>query len=96
MKNQGRYLLLLGPTILFVTGLLLGADEPNAEYIRKLIPEKVAGTYKNGELVKLTVGGRNAYIVKPKGKADPGQRWIWIFPPWLGINEGHDALHHRI
>lgn len=71
------------------------ADPPNAEYIRRLIPERVAGAYENGELVKLTMEGRNAYVVKPKGKIDAQRRWIWISPFWLGINDGHGALHHR-
>jgi pimeloyl-ACP methyl ester carboxylesterase len=73
-----------------------GADEPNAEYLRKQIPKNVAGTYSNGELVKLTIGGRNAYVVKPTGKLDPDRRWVWIFPFWLGINDGHGVLHHHV
>ena len=73
-----------------------GADGPEAEYIRKQIPVEIAGKYSNGELNKLTVGGRNAYIVKPKGMVDPDRRWIWIFPFWLGINDGHGVLHHRV
>jgi hypothetical protein len=78
-----------------VTGRPALAEPPNAEYIRKLIPGEVAGTYRNGELVKMTVEGRNAYIVKPKGKVDSQRSWIWISPFWLGINDGHGRLHHR-
>lgn len=70
-------------------------DQPDPEYIRKLIPAEVSGTYSNGTLAKLTLAGRNAYVVAPRGKVDPARRWIWIFPFWLGINDGHGALHHR-
>lgn len=71
------------------------ADQPNGEYNQKLIPEQLSATYANGELVKLSVDGRNAYVVKPKGKVDPQRRWVWISPFWLGINDGHGSLHHR-
>ena len=43
----------------------------------------------------MRVHDRNAYIVKPTGKVDPQRRWVWIFPFWLGINDGHGRLHHR-
>jgi len=68
---------------------------PNAEYIRKLIPERIEGTYTSGRLVPLEVAGRNAYVVEPTGTVDPRRRWIWIFPFWLGIHDGHGQLHHR-
>ena len=61
-----------------------------------MIPTTVSADYPNGELVKFTVGGRNAYVVKPKGTIDPDRRWVWIFPFWLGINDGHGAIHHRM
>ena len=66
------------------------------EYIRRMIPTQITGTYSNGDLVKLAIGGRNAYVIKPKGKVDPERRWIWIFPFWLGVNDGHGSLHHRV
>jgi pimeloyl-ACP methyl ester carboxylesterase len=72
------------------------ANEPSANYIGKLIPDHVAGTYKNGELVKLNLGGRNAYVIKPKGRVDPDRRWIWIFPFWLGINDDHGVVQHSL
>jgi len=95
MSNRYRCLL-LGFFFLAANGVSRGAEDPKAEYIRKLIPNAVAGTYPNGDLVKLTVGGRNAYVIKPKGMVDRERRWIWIFPFWLGINDGHGALHHRV
>jgi len=96
MSSPYRCLLLPGLIILAAAGVSRGADDPKAEYIRRQIPDKVAGTYPNGELVTLKVDGRNAYVVKPTGKVDPQRRWIWIFPFWLGINDGHGALHHRV
>lgn len=72
------------------------SPQPDAEYIRKMIPTKIAGTYAGGELVELKVKDRPAYIVKPTGQVDPQRRWIWIFPFWLGINDGHGSLQHRM
>ncbi|MFO1022331.1 MAG: alpha/beta fold hydrolase [Planctomycetales bacterium] len=69
--------------------------QPDPEYIRKMIPTKIAGTYRGGELVELRVRDRNAYLVKPTGSIDQQRRWIWVFPFWLGINDGHGSLQHR-
>jgi pimeloyl-ACP methyl ester carboxylesterase len=69
--------------------------DPKVEYVRKLIPGSISGTYKNGELLVMRFHDRNAYIVKPTGKADPQKRWVWIFPFWLGVNDGHGRLHHQ-
>ncbi|HZW34980.1 MAG TPA: prolyl oligopeptidase family serine peptidase [Isosphaeraceae bacterium] len=93
MRN--RLLLMQGLLVLAAASVARAADGPDAEYLRRQIPGEIAGTYSHGELVKLTLGGRNAYVVKPKGRVDPDRRWIWIFPFWLGINDGHGALHHR-
>jgi len=71
------------------------APQPDAEYIRKMIPERIEGMYQGGRLVPLKVAGRNAYVVEPTGQVDRQRRWIWIFPFWLGINDGHGQLHHR-
>lgn len=71
------------------------SPQPDSEYIRRMIPTKIAGTYKNGELVELNFKGRIAYVVRPTGKVDPERRWVWIFPFWLGINDGHGNLQHR-
>jgi pimeloyl-ACP methyl ester carboxylesterase len=69
---------------------------PGDYYIRKMIPATISGTYQAGRLVVLRVAGRNAYIVKPTGKVDSRKRWVWIFPFWLGVNDGHGRLHHRL
>jgi pimeloyl-ACP methyl ester carboxylesterase len=60
-----------------------------------MIPTKVAGTYRGGELVELRVRDRMAYVVKPTGTVDPQKRWLWEFPYWLGINDGFGNLQHR-
>ncbi len=97
-------------TVLFVSAVLLAhmpvardvvasdgtpKPDPKVEYVRKLIPSSISGTYKNGELVVMRLRDRNAYIVKPTGKVDPQKRWVWIFPFWLGVNDGHGRLHHQ-
>lgn len=68
---------------------------PDPEYIRKMIPTKIIATYRGGELTELKVHDRKAYLVKPTGKVDLHKRWIWIFPFWLGVNDGHGSLQHR-
>jgi predicted esterase len=65
------------------------------EYIRRMIPTKIAGTYPSGKLIELRVHDRMAYLVEPTGKVDPQKRWAWIFPFWLEINDGHGRLQHR-
>jgi pimeloyl-ACP methyl ester carboxylesterase len=69
---------------------------PDPEYVRKMIPQTISASYPQGELIPLVVRGRNAYCVRPTGKVDPQKRWVWIFPFWLGINDGHGRLHHRV
>jgi hypothetical protein len=59
------------------------------------VPTKVAGTFNGGELVKLRVRGRLAYLIKPTGKVDPQRRWVWDFPFWLAINDGFGHVAHR-
>jgi pimeloyl-ACP methyl ester carboxylesterase len=68
---------------------------PDPDYIRKMIPATISGTYHVGRLVVLRVRDRNAYIIEPTGKVDPQKRWVWIFPFWLGVNDGHGRLHHQ-
>lgn len=72
------------------------AVAPDPEYVRKMIPQTIAGAYPQGELIPLVMRGRNAYCVRPTGTVDPQKRWIWIFPFWLGVNDGHGRLHHRV
>jgi hypothetical protein len=67
----------------------------HAEYVRKMIPTRIAGSYKSGRLIELSVRGRKAYLVEPTGNVDPQKRWVWTFPFWLPINDGHGQLQHR-
>ncbi len=75
------------------------ADKPSPgqdpEYVRKMIPTKIAGEYQAGKLTELRIADRKAYVVVPTGRVDPQRRWVWEFPFWLGINDGHGRLHHR-
>ena len=66
--------------------------QPDPEYVRKMIPTKIVGTYDGGDLIELRVRDRKAYLVRPTGKVDAQRRWVWIFPFWLGINDGHGNL----
>jgi hypothetical protein len=59
------------------------------------IPTKIAGAFKEGELVELQVRGRIAYLIKPTAKVDPQKRWVWDFPFWLAINDGFGHVAHR-
>jgi pimeloyl-ACP methyl ester carboxylesterase len=94
--SMRRRLLLPGLLIVATGGASRGSDPAREEYLRRQIPTQISGTYSNGALVKMTIGGRNAYVIKPTATVDPQRRWIWIFPFWLGINDGHGALHHRV
>jgi Prolyl oligopeptidase family len=68
---------------------------PDPEYIRKMIPTTISGTYPQGKLIELRVHGRMAYLVEPTKTVDLQKRWVWVFPFWLEINDGHGRLHHR-
>ena len=91
---------LLATVVLVGVGIAAcGAPQPekpaHAEYVRKMIPTSIAGTYQSGKLTELRVRGRMAYLVEPTGKVDPQKRWVWTFPFWLAINDGHGRLQHR-
>jgi hypothetical protein len=91
---------LLVTAILTLTAGLAHAEtkeeaQARAEYIRKMIPTSISGSYQSGNLTELRVHGRKAYLVTPTGKVDPQKRWVWTFPFWLSINDGHGRLQHR-
>lgn len=82
--------------------VVAAADEPNppvakpaAKRDSQKIPTKIAGTYRGGSLTELRVRDRMAYLVKPTGAVDPQRRWVWVFPFWLGIDDGFGHLAHR-
>jgi predicted esterase len=85
--------------VVYAGGLARGGSkaesQAHAEYVRKMIPTKIAGTYQSGKLIPISVHGRMAYVVAPVGKVDPQKRWVWTFPFWLAINDGHGRLQHR-
>ncbi|HEX3727996.1 MAG TPA: prolyl oligopeptidase family serine peptidase [Pirellulales bacterium] len=88
--------------LLMAFALRTFADEPqppktmsDAERARLMVPTKIAGSYRGGQLIELKVRGRMAYLVKPTGAVDSQRRWLWEFPYWLGINDGFGNLQHR-
>jgi hypothetical protein len=100
MKRAARFTIF---AMVYVLPLVCSssADEPtpkpmsDAERAVRMVPDKIAGTFKGGELVELRVRDRMAYVVKPTGAVDAGRRWLWEFPFWLGINDGFGNLQHR-
>jgi pimeloyl-ACP methyl ester carboxylesterase len=67
----------------------------DAQRAVKMVPTKIAGTFRGGELVELRIRDRMAYVVKPTKTVDPARRWLWEFPFWLGINDGFGNVQHR-
>jgi hypothetical protein len=98
---------MVGTSLRHIVPLLVGlltfvaaaAGEPvpksDAERAALMVPTKIAGSYRGGELVELRVRDRKAYVVKPTGAVDRDKRWLWEFPYWLGINDGFGNLQHR-
>ncbi len=87
--------LALGATATFAAEPSSDDAKAAAERAVKMVPTKVAGTFRGGELIELRVRNRLAYLVKPTGKVDSKRRWLWEFPFWLGINDGFGNLQHR-
>ena len=58
-------------------------------------PPPIGGTYPQGELVRLDVDGRRAFVIKPTAQVDPQRRWIWVAPYSLVANE-EDKVEHRM
>ncbi|MBL8848903.1 MAG: alpha/beta fold hydrolase [Planctomycetaceae bacterium] len=57
---------------------------------------QISGMYDAGALVPLTVRDRSAYLITPTGTVDPGKRWVWIAPYWLGISRDGGEVEHRM
>jgi hypothetical protein len=82
------------PRVLIVVALFLSAHAvveagEKAVPIYRSLPATKAPTardivslpdYRNGQAVAMRVGGRFAYLIRPRGKVDPSKRWIWVFP----------------
>ncbi len=95
----------LWAAILFASGILerpafSGDVKPpaslsNEERAVRMVPAKIAATYRGGELVEFRISNRMAYVVKPTQSIDTQKRWLWEFPFWLGVNDGFGNLQHR-
>ena len=48
-------------------------------------PKPIEGGYSNGEVLKLIVDGRKAYLVRPTKALDQARRWIWVAPSYLEL-----------
>src|SRR5664279_6028531 len=53
------------------------ATKSDADRAAMMVPTKIAGTYRGGELIELRVRDRLAYVVKPTGTVDAKKRWLW-------------------
>lgn len=89
-----------GLLVAFALTVGAGEDKPavsesQAERAVRMVPTKIEGKFRGGELIELRVHDRMAYVVKPTGAVDPRKRWLWEFPFWLGINDGFGNVQHR-
>jgi pimeloyl-ACP methyl ester carboxylesterase len=51
--------------------------------------------YRGGDAIRLEIGGRFAYLIKPRGKVDSLRRWVWIFPFEHGLAAPGDGVEHE-
>ena len=51
--------------------------------------------YREGQIVAMRVGGRFAYVIKPRGKVDPSKRWVWIFPFEHALASAGGGIEHQ-
>jgi pimeloyl-ACP methyl ester carboxylesterase len=59
-------------------------------------PKPIERPYGNGELVRLTIEGRKAYLVRPTKGIDPARRWIWVTPGYLALSDERGVVEHRM
>ncbi len=71
------------------------SQSPKSSHSKPEERDRFAVTYENGTLAKLSVAGRDAYLLRPKGPVDNARRWIWIAPFWLGIGNDKGTVEHR-
>ncbi len=43
----------------------------------------------------MRVGGRFAYLIRPKGRVDPSKRWVWIFPFEHALASAGGDIEHQ-
>ena len=82
MKNSGAFLTILA----LILAAKAAADEP------KPTPRP----YSNGELVRLTIEGRKAFLVRPNQAFDPTLRWVWVTPAYLALPDERGVVEHRM
>ena len=59
-------------------------------------PKPTHRPYPNGELARLTIDGRKAYLIRPTKAMDPARRWIWVAPGSLAVPNDRGAVEHRM
>lgn len=87
---------LVVPLSLVLVARSAPADPPPPAKAANTIPQRTEGSYGNGELVKLEIEGRKAFLIRPTKNVDPQKNWVWVAPFWLAIDDGNGRLHHRM
>jgi pimeloyl-ACP methyl ester carboxylesterase len=52
--------------------------------------------YANGELVRLTIEGRKAFVLRPTKMIDPARQWIWVAPGYLALPNDRGVIEHQM
>ncbi len=47
------------------------------------------GTFKNGRLKRIDLGGSIGFLIEPTAKIDDERRWVWVVPLWLALPSHH-------
>jgi pimeloyl-ACP methyl ester carboxylesterase len=76
--------------ILVISALILAAKARADE------PKPIQRPYGNGELVKLTIEGRRAFLIRPTQVMEPARHWIWVTPAYLALPDDHGVVEHRM
>ncbi len=82
--------------LMAVVGAMLLALTCQFAPARAADPKPIEGSYANGELVRLEIEGRRAFLIRPTTKTDPTRRWIWVAPFWLAVQDERGAVQHRL
>lgn len=106
MRSEERFEI-TGPVVLVVIALVWsGAAHPSrgAEPIYRSLPATKRPTardivsvpdYRDGRVITLQVGGRFAYLIKPRGEVDSLKRWVWIFPFEHALADRGGGIEHK-
>ena len=52
--------------------------------------------FGKGDIVRLVVEGRKAYLIRPTITVDPTRRWIWVTPGYLALPDARGVVEHRM